>query len=169
MNKNLQLALHEAEKLAKMRKLLEEENENSLTCSEIGCGKKLVLDVISKKYYCPSCNVGTRDEVDDLIYRYGSDNMIAPFNVRHLKHYGKDQLKKVILLRDNRYNYLYNEWQTACKGDRKARFFLNQLKDLQKKTNLFYQKENAILKLINALGSNILKNEVKQICQKQNL
>jgi hypothetical protein len=91
------------------------------------CKAKMAFDIISGKFFCPECDVDARRNIVDTITRFGEQNKITPSCAQHLKFTDSETLAKIILLRDNRYNYLYNEWQLAVKSDRKSEFFLQQL------------------------------------------
>lgn len=93
------------------------------------CGAELEFDVISKKYFCPDCNSLEEKTIEEL--ELDKNKMLVPWAKDKLVILPSEKLVNIILLRENRFNYLLHEWEEASRGNAKAEFFLNRLKSAE--------------------------------------
>jgi hypothetical protein len=139
----------------KLKKMLEGEKKVLPKCKNVKvtnvlgneikkvCNAELVFDEIWGKHFCPVCDgsVGDRLHKDgeihfsavEAIRSVNSKNMLTAFDYRHLDRLSSDKLIKILKSRDCQFNYLHHDWAEATKGDKKAEFFRERLKESQVK------------------------------------
>ena len=106
-----------------LEELITKEKEENPKCK--CCEGELVFDMISGKFLCAQC-----DHVKlNFTKGINKDRRISPYDIQALKQLPAKSLINIIILRESKYNYLYNTWSLAAKGDRRAEFFLNRMKE----------------------------------------
>jgi len=108
--------------------LITEEKKQTPKCS---CGKEMTFDMIKGKFFCLDCECHTD---------FNTDRRLVRNDVYKLKSLPTKSLVNIIQLRECRYNYLYNTWSQAAKGDRKTEFFFDRMKEKEEELNKIKEK-----------------------------
>jgi len=100
--------------------LIIEEKQETPKCT---CGKEMTFDLIAGKFLCVDCDNQTN---------FSDDRRLVPADIYKLRRLSQKSLINVIQLRECKYNYLYNDWSQAAKGDRKTEFFFERMKNKER-------------------------------------
>lgn len=101
------------------------------------CGKEMIFDMIKGEFLCVDC---------ENMSNFSDDRRLVLADIYKLKQLSAKSLINIIQLRECKYNYLYNTWAQAAKGDRKMEFFLNRMKDKERELNKI--KENGLTEIV---------------------
>ena len=126
-----------------LEEMITKEKEETPKCY---CGKEMIFDMIKGKYMCPECESPTR---------FSDDRRLVRADIEKLWQLPQKSLIAVIQLRECKYNYLYNDWSQAAKGDRKTEFFYNRMKDKEKELDEI--KYKGVKKVINEERLSLIK------------
>lgn len=95
------------------------------------CGKEMIFDMIKGKFLCVDC---------ENMSNFSDDRRLVLADIYKLKTLSTKSLINVVQLRECKYNYLYNTWAKAAKGDRKTEFFFNRMKDKERELDEIKEK-----------------------------